>query len=81
MMSSIGETIEDNVGWIITGILGSLAAICFAYLLATSDSAEVKSYNWAKSFCGGKDTDISDYRYIIRGQVTCKDGRQVTVPL
>lgn len=49
--------------------------------LLLSDSAEVSSYNWAKTFCGGKDTDISDYQYIMRGNVVCKDGREASVPL
>lgn len=50
-------------------------------VFALSDSAEVKSYNWAKTFCGGQATDISDYRYIFRGHVECKDGRVSDVPL
>lgn len=50
-------------------------------LFVRSDSAEVQSYKWATTFCGGKDTDISEYKYIFRGHVECQDGRVADVPL
>lgn len=50
-------------------------------LFVRSDSAEVQSYKWATTFCGGKDTDISEYKYIVRGHVECQDGRVADVPL
>lgn len=73
-----------NYDKLMKGCLAILVAVVitvFFLVVITSDSAEVKSYNWAKSFCGGKDTDISDYRYIIDGRVICKDGRLADVPL
>lgn len=55
--------------------------VSFVLGILLSDSAEVQSYKWATTFCGGKDTDISEYKYIFRGHVECQDGRVADVPL
>lgn len=70
---------ETKMGLAVT-VVGMLIISVFSLLLL-ADSAEVRSYDWAKNFCGGKDTDISQFSYIIKGHVYCKDGRQTDVPL
>lgn len=70
---------ETKMGLAVT-VVGMLIISLFALILLT-DSPEVRSYSWAKAFCGGKDTDISQFSYIAKGHVYCKDGRQTDVPL
>lgn len=66
---------------VINGILISVLLVGIVAFFALYPSPEVRSYDWAKNFCGGKDTDISQFSYIGSGRVTCKDGRMADVPL
>lgn len=68
------------INGILIGVL-VVAIVAFFVLISMTDSPEVRSYSWAKTFCGGKDTDISQFSYIAKGHVYCKDGRQTDVPL
>ena len=70
---------ETKIGLAVTVV--RMLIISLFSLLLLADSAEVRSYDWAKNFCGGKDTDISQFSYIVKGHVYCKDGRETDVPL